>query len=311
MPVYIIKRIALLFPVLFVVLLVAFFLVRLGTGDFAHIYWRMHAGNRSPTHAELEAIRVEMGLNDALIVQFFRWVGDVARLRLGKTLYTKEEVSTELAARLPYTAMLTGAAVLLAATLAFPLGVISAARPGSIADGLARILASSGIAMPQFWLALLLIYFVGFKMRLLPQLGSGTPLHLVLPALTLAAGPAATLTRLIRANMLEQIGCEFVDTAYAKGLSKTRVLLKHVLRPALVPVITFLGLQLGFIFGDSVIVETVFSWPGIGKWAVDGIFDHDMPILRAYILLMGCVFVFVNLLIDILYVWIDPRVRYQ
>ena len=130
-----------------------------------------------------------------------------------------------------------------------------------------------------------------------------------MPAFTLAVGPAATLTRLIRANMLEIMTHDFVATAYAKGLPRHRVILKHIFRPALVPVVTMIGLQFGFIFGGAVVVETIFSWPGVGKWAVDGIFHRDMPIIRAFILVMGVIFVTANLLVDLVYMWIDPRIR--
>jgi len=306
---YVLKRILLLFPVLFAVLLLTFFLTQLAAGDFAKIYWRMHAGNQTPTMAQLEKIRDEMGLNDPLLIQFFRWVGDVVRLRLGKTLYTKQDVAKELAARFPYTLALTGTALAFAILLAVPLGILSASKPGSFLDGLARVFASSGIAMPQFWLGLVLIYLIGFKLRLLPQLGSGTPMHLILPAITLALAPAATLTRLTRANMLEIMTNDFVSTAYAKGLPKFRVILKHVFRPALIPVVTMIGMQFGFIFGGAVVVETIFSWPGVGKWAVDGIFHRDMPILRTFILVMGFLFVIINMIVDLIYTWIDPRIR--
>lgn len=300
-----------MFPVLFVVLLVSFFLIHMAAGDSAMIYWRMHAGNQSPTRVQLEEIRVKMGLNDPLVVQFFRWIGEVARLDLGKTLYTKQPVREEFAARFPYTLSLTAAAVILVVLIALPMGILSASKPGSFWDGLSRVLASSGIAIPQFWLGLLLLYFLSFKLRIFPMLGSGSILHLVLPAITLAVGPAATLTRLTRANMLETMTHDYVTTASAKGLTKWRVLLKHVLRPALIPVLTMIGLQFGFIFGGAVVVESVFSWPGLGKWAIDGIFKRDMPILRAFILTMGCLFVFLNLLVDLLYIWIDPRIRYE
>lgn len=308
---YVLKRIILIFPVLFVVLVVSFFLIHIASPDFAMIYWRMHAGNQSPTRAQLEKIRVEMGLNDPLIVQFFRWIGEVARLDLGKTLYTKQSVSEEFAARFPYTLSLTVAALIIVVLIALPLGILSASKPGSFWDGLSRVFASSGISIPQFWLGLLLLYFFSFKLHLLPMLGSGTILHLVLPAITLALGPAATLTRLTRANMLDIMTQDYVTTAFAKGLMKWKVLLKHVLRPALIPVLTMIGLQFGFIFGGAVVVESVFCWPGIGKWAIDGIFQRDMPILRAFILTMGCLFVFLNLLVDLLYIWIDPRIRYE
>jgi len=299
---YILKRLLMVIPVLLGVLLITFIIMQIAAGDQARIYWRTHAGNQTPTKAQLDEIREKLGLNDPLVIQFLRWTGDVVRLRLGQTLYTKQSVVKELIDRFPYTLALTASALLMAIVIAMPLGILSATYIRTFIDGTARLFASSGICMPQFWLGLLLIYFLGFK-------GSGTPLHLVMPAFTLAVGPAATLTRLIRANMLEIMTHDYVSTAYAKGLPRHRVILKHIFRPALVPVVTMIGLQFGFIFGGAVVVETIFSWPGIGKWAVDGIFHRDMPIIRAFILIMGVIFVTANLLVDLVYMWIDPRIR--
>ena len=306
---YALKRTLFVFPVLFGVLLLTFVIMQVAAGDPAKVYWRTHAGNQTPTLAQLEEIRVQLGLNDPLPIQFLRWVGEVVRLKLGKTLYTKQDVAQELFARFPYTLVLTGSALLVAVLIAVPLGILSAVYPKSFLDGLVRIFATSGICIPQFWLGLLLIYFMGFKLKLLPQMGSGTPLHLIMPALTLGVGPAAFLTRLVRANMLEVMTQDYVVTACAKGLSRRRLILKHVFRPALIPVVTMIGLQFGFIFGGAVVVETIFSWPGLGKWAVDGIFYRDMPVIRAFIMVMGVIFVTANTLVDLVYMWVDPRIR--
>jgi peptide/nickel transport system permease protein len=303
------RRLLMVGPVLFVVLLVTFVVMRFAAGDEAKIYWRMHSGNMTPTRAQLEAIREELGLNAPLPVQFLRWTGQVLRFDLGRTLWTNQPVAQELLERLPATLALAGTALGFAIVISVPLGIVSAARPGSWADAVARVFAISGISLPQFWLGLLLMYVVSFKLQLLPMMGSGGPQHLVLPALTLAMGPAAMLTRLTRANMLEIMTQDFAKTASAKGLSESAVLVKHVLRPALIPVVTLVGLQFGFLFGGAVVVETIFSWPGLGKWAVDGIFHRDMPVVRAFILLMGVIFVVANLLVDLVYVWIDPRIR--
>lgn len=307
----VIQRLLLVVPVLFVVLLLTFVVMQWAAGDPARIYWRTHAGNMTPTPEQLAAIRTQLGLDDPAVVQFARWVGHVLRLDLGTSLWTKQPVWDELRSRLPATLVLAVTALFLAVMIAMPLGVLSAARHGSRLDGLVRVFAVSGISLPQFWLGLLLIYVVSFKWRWLPMMGSGGLPHLVLPALTLAMGPAAMLTRLVRASILEIMPDDFVQVARAKGLSQPAVLLKHVLRAALIPVVTLVGLQFGFLVGGAVVVETIFSWPGVGKWAVDGIFNRDLPVLRAFILVMGVVFVLVNLLVDLLYVWIDPRVRVE
>lgn len=303
------RRLLMVVPVLFAVLLLTFVVMRFAAGDEARIYWRMHSGNMTPTRAQLEAIREELGLNAPVPVQFLRWAGQVLRFDLGRTLWTKQPVAQELLERLPATLALAGTALGFAVLLSVPLGILSAARPGSWVDAVARVFAISGISLPQFWLGLLLMYFVSFKLQLLPMMGSGGPQHLVLPALTLAMGPAAMLTRLVRANMLEIMTQDYAKTAYAKGLSEPAVLVKHILRPALIPVVTLVGLQFGFLFGGAVVVETIFSWPGLGKWAVEGIFHRDMPVVRAFILLMGVIFVVANVVVDLVYVWIDPRIR--
>lgn len=304
-----IRRLLMVVPVLGLVLLVTFVVMRFAAGDEAKIYWRMHSGNMTPTHAQLEEIREELGLNDPVPVQFLRWAGQVVRGDLGRTLFTKQLVAQELVERLPFTLALAGTALAFAVALSVPLGIVSAARPGSWVDAAARVFAISGISLPQFWLGLLLIYLVSFKLGLLPMMGSGGPQHLVMPALTLAMGPAAMLTRMVRANMLELMSQDFAKTAYSKGLSERAVLVKHVLRPALIPVVTLVGLQFGFLFGGAVVVETIFSWPGVGKWAVDGIFRRDMPVVRAFILTMGVIFVVANTVVDLVYLWIDPRLR--
>ncbi|MCX5841232.1 MAG: ABC transporter permease, partial [Deltaproteobacteria bacterium] len=234
---YALKRMLFVFPVLFGVLFLTFLIMQVAAGDPAKVYWRTHAGNQTPTLAQLEEIRVQLGLNDPLPIQFLRWVGEVVQLKLGKTLRTKQDVTQELFARFPYTLVLTGSALFVAILIAIPLGILSAAYPKSFLDGLVRIFATSGICIPQFWLGLLLIYFMGFKLKLLPQMGSGTPFHLIMPALTLGVGPAAFLTRLVRANMLEIMTQDFVATACAKGLSRSRLIFKHVFRPALIPVV--------------------------------------------------------------------------
>lgn len=303
------QRLLMVVPVLFVVLLVTFVVMRLAAVDEAKVYWRMHSGNMTPTAAQLEEVRRELGLNDPLPVQFLRWAGQVIRFDLGRTLWTKQPVARELLDRLPATLALAGTALAFAIAISLPLGIVSAARPGSRLDALARIFAISGISLPQFWLGLLLMYVVSYKLQLLPMMGSGGPRHLVLPALTLAMGPAAMLTRMVRANMLEVMTQEYARTAYAKGFSEVGVLVKHVLRPALIPVVTLVGLQFGFLFGGAVVVETIFSWPGLGKWAVEGIFHRDMPVVRAFILLMGVIFVVANLVVDLVYLWVDPRIR--
>ena len=307
----VVQRLLLLVPVLFVVLLVTFVILQFAAGDPAKIYWRTHAGNMTPTPEQLEEIRQKLGLNDPQVVQFARWVGSVLRLDLGRTLWTNQLVLDELRARLPYTLALAGAALALAVAISVPLGVVSAARPGSWIDALARALAISGISIPQFWLGLLLIYGLSFKLKLFPMMGSGGPLHLALPALTLAVGPAAMLTRLVRANMLELMSYDFVRVAYAKGLAEPRVLLKHVLRPALIPVVTLIALQMPIVFGGAIVTEQIFRVPGIGSLLISAMLANDTPVIMAVTFVFSCLVVLCNLIADILYAWLDPRIAFR
>jgi len=217
--------------------------------------------------------------------------------------------SVAISARFPATAQVALLATLFGVTLSLPLGVLSAVRRNALMDHLCRLWALFGASLPSFWLAYLLILLFAVHLQLLPVAGRGTHAHVVLPALTLGVGAAATLTRLTRSSLLETLREEYVRTAHAKGLSEHAVIARHALPNSLIPLVTALGIRLGHLLAGSAIVETVFGWPGIGKLMVDAIYNRDYPLIQGFVLFTGTVFVLLNLFVDVLYGWLDPRVR--
>ena len=307
---YITRRILNLVPVLLGISLLAFSLSALAPGDPALRILRMQS-DAPPTRAAVERLRAELGLDAPFALRYLRWLGDASRGDLGRSYRTGEPVLQALAVRFPATAQVAVVSTLLVLVIALPLGVLSAVRRNAPVDHASRIWALVGASMPSFWLAYVLILMFSVSLRLLPVAGHGTAAHLVLPSVTLALGGAATLTRLTRSSLLETLGEDFVRTARAKGLASFRVIARHALQPGLIPVVTALGIRLGHLLAGAAIVETVFAWPGIGKFVVDSIYDRDYPVIQGFVLFTGIVFVLVNLLVDLVYVWIDPRIRIE
>ncbi len=305
---YLLRRLAYLVPVLLGISLLAFGLGRLAPGDPARDVLSRTTG-RQPTHREVLAERHRLGLDRPLAVQYVSWLGDAARGDLGVSYTTGEPVARAIGETLPLTLELAGSAFLLALALGIPLGVIAADRSWSWVDHLVRTVALVAASVPGFWVAYLLILALSVHLHLLPPLGTGGLSHLVLPSVTLALFDIALLARLTRATVLETLGEDYVRTARAKGLSRRRVLLRHALRPALIPLVTWSGMNFGYLLGYSVVVETVFAWPGLGYSAVLAIQARDYPFIQAFVLVMGAVFVALNLAVDLLYPRIDPRVR--
>jgi peptide/nickel transport system permease protein len=307
MLIYLLQRLLFLLPVLLGVSLITFGLINLAPGDPADLILR--AGGVEPTWEAVEALREELGLNDPVYIQFGRWVRQAARLDLGKSFRTGQPVAAEILCRFPATLELACAALALVVLLALPLGILAALYRHALVDHLTRFGALAGASMPGFWLGLLLIYLFAVKLRLLPVMGRGGIEHLVLPAITLAFGMAATYARLLRASMLEVLGQDFIRVARAKGLAEKWVIGRHALKNALLPVVTMLGLSFGHLLGGTVIVESIFAWPGVGKFCLDAIFNRDYPVVQGYALFMAVVFVAVNLAVDLSYRLLDPRVR--
>ncbi len=305
---YLLRRVLYLVPVWLGISLLAFSLANLAPGDPARIVAQRQFGD-VVTEEAVQRIRVELGLNDPFPVRYLRWLGQAVQGDFGKSYRTGESVLPSLLERFPATLQIALTALLFGLIIALPLGMISAVHRNSWVDHLSRLGALLGTSIPSFWLGYILIIIFAVTLKILPVAGRGGPQHLILPALTLGLGAASSLTRLTRATLLQVLDEEYLTTARSKGLSGRAVILRHALKNALIPVITVLGTRFGQLLGGSVIVETVFAWPGIGKYVVDSIYDRDYPTIQGFVLFMGTVFVLVNLLVDLSYMWLDPRVR--
>ncbi len=300
-----IKRIFGTIPVVFGVLLLTFMLVHMVPGDPVEVML-----GESVAMADREALRTELGLDQSLAVQFGRYLSHLAHGDFGYSIHTRAPVLDLLVQRLPATIRLACFALLIAVVIGLPLGVLAALKSGKWPDSLATLSSLTVSAMPHFWLGPLLMLVFAVWLGWLPVSGMDQSASIILPALTLGCGLAAILTRMTRASLLEVLHEDFVRTARAKGLAERTVILKHALRAALLPVITVLGLQLGSLLAGAVITETVFGWEGIGRLLVESIEKRDYPITQACVLVIAMSYVLVNLLTDLIYMRIDPRVRF-
>ncbi|MGQ0572376.1 MAG: nickel ABC transporter permease [Armatimonadota bacterium] len=260
--------------------------------------------------ADQHALREELGLNKPLYVQYWRYATSALRGDLGRSVRSNRPVISEIAWRFPNTARLSLAALLLAVAIGGAVGVLSAVRRNTVFDHSAMVTVLVGLSMPSFWLGLMLMIVFAVRLEWVPVAGYEGWQYLILPGITLAAAPAAVLARLTRSSMLEVLNQDYVRTARAKGLRRMTVVLKHALKNSLLPVVTVLGLQFGYLLGGAVITETVFAWPGIGRLVVDAILARDFPVVQGTVLMMALGFVMVNLVVDLLYVYLDPRVRF-
>jgi len=250
-----------------------------------------------------------LGFDRPLYEQFGRYLGNALQGNLGVSLRMNRPVTTLILERLPATLQLTVAALVIAVVVAIPAGIVSAVKRGTLIDRLAMAGAVAGQAIPIFWLALLLIAFFGVRLRWLPVYGSGSLAHFVLPAVSLSTIIMGRLARLVRSSMLEVLGQDYVRTARAKGVGESRVLAVHALKNAAIPIVTLLGLQFAQLLGGAVVTETIFAWPGIGRLVVEAIFNRDFPVVQGVVLLVSLIFVAVNLLVDLSYAVLDPRIR--
>lgn len=303
---YILKRLATLIPVIIGVTFIIFFIMDFTPGDPA----RLTLGNMASQEA-VDAFREEQGLNDPFWVRFGRYVLKMARGDLGISYRTRKPVFVELTSRFPATMVLAITSIFLALALSVPIGILSAVRQNSIFDNIGMVLALLGIAMPLFWLGLVLIMTFSLNLGWLPSGGYGSLKQLILPAFTVGAGCAANIARITRSSMLEIIRQDYIRTAKAKGVSRRNVIFVHALRNAWIPIITVAGLQFGTLLGGIVIVENVFSWPGVGNFLLTSINIKDTPCVLGAIALFTISFSIVNLLVDILYAYIDPRIKSQ
>lgn len=300
---YILRRLFLSVFVVIGVTVVVFMLVRL-SGDPTALMISPDASAE-----DVAELRRRMGFDRPVLVQFWEFLTGVVRGDFGNSLRYREPAFGLVVERLSATVQLTVAALLIAVAVALPAGIISAVKRNTVWDRLAMFLALFGQSMPVFWFGILLILIVSVQLQLLPSSGSGSLRHLILPAITLGLYSTARITRLVRSEMLETISQDFVRTARAKGLRERAVLYCHALRNALIPVVTVIGIEAGGMLGGAVITETVFAWPGIGQLAVRSIFNRDYPLIQAIVFTIACLFVLINLVVDIIYAMLDPRIK--
>jgi peptide/nickel transport system permease protein len=329
----VIERILLAIPIMFGVAIIVFVFVRLTPGDPVDI---MMGQGGSISEGEIENLRSEFNLDKPISTQLWYYLRDAAQGDLGYSYVKKKPVTTLILERLPATIELTVGALMLALLIAFPIGIISAVRQNSLIDRMSMGFSFLGISMPGFWLGIVLILFFSVRLKWLPvqgRIGSDIRLndvtgfyvldsiitgngkallssleHLLLPSLTLGASIASIVARVLRSSMLEVLRSDYVELARAKGAPESRVVTKHALRNALIPTVTVVGLQVGVLLGGNMIVETVFGWPGLGRMVVDAIFNRDFQLIQGSVMIYAFTFVAVNLVVDILYTFLNPRI---
>jgi peptide/nickel transport system permease protein len=303
---FLVRRLALTVPVLLGVATLVFALIHLIPGDPAQTIL-----GETASEAEVAALRQHLGLDRPLLEQYAGFLTNAARGDLGTSLRSNAPVAQEIADRLPATLELAAAAMFVAIGVSIPLGIIAAVRRGTIVDHAATTLALTGISIPNFWLGPLLALVFAVELGWLPVSGRGTLANLVLPAISLGAALAAILARMTRASLLEELREPYVQAARARGASRARAVLRHAFRNSLIPVVTLIGLQFGAVLTGAVITETVFAWPGIGRLLIQSIGFRDYPIVQGCILFIAVTYVGMNLLTDLVYGVLDPRIRYD
>lgn len=312
MAAYALKRLLQLIPVLLIVSLIVFFIVQLIPGDPVTV---MLGEERDPE--VYQALRQELGLDRPVYVQYLNWLTRVLQGDLGQSLRTRRPVFTIVMERYPPTVYLALAALILGISIAIPAGILAAVRQNTPYDYSAMFLTLFGISVPNFWFAMLLILWLGVYLGWFPTIGYAAPgtdfplflSHLTLPALVLGTDIASTTTRYLRAEMLEQLRLDYVRAARAKGLPPKLVFYKHALKNSLIAAVTIVGLQVGRLLGGSTVVETIFGWPGLARLVLDAVYARDYPVLQGAVLLLAFSYVMINLLVDLLYKWLNPRLR--
>jgi len=299
------RRLTIAVPVLFGVTILVFLILHLIPGDPAQI---LLFGSR-PTPQQIAQLRAELGLDQPLPVQYLLYLGRLAHGDLGQSFITNRPVAEEIAQRLPDTLELTFAAMLVAVLIGMPVGIIGGVRPGSWADRLSSGFAVLGVAVPYFWFAVVLVLIFAVDLRLLPSLGEGSWDSIILPAVSLGWGLSAIIARLLRNNLVEIYRQPYMQVARAKGLSERTVLYAHALKNALIPVVTILGLQFGNVLSGAVVVEVIFGRPGIGSYLVQAIQAKDIPAVQSIVLMIAVVYILINLVVDLAYGFLDPRIR--
>ena len=306
---YILKRLLMLIPVILGVTFIVFFILNLSPGDPA----AMILGEQATAEA-IEMKREELGLNDPILVRYFNYMKDLLHGDMGVSYRNSISVWEQVTDRFPNTVVLAIAGILVALLIGLPLGILSAKKQNTIIDNISMVLSLIGVSMPNFWFGLLVVMLFSLKLGWLPSQGMGEGfvpllLSLILPALTLGTGSAGSIARMTRSSMLEVIRQDYISTARAKGVDERTVTFQHMLRNALIPIITAVGLQFGGLLGGAMLTETVFSWPGLGRLMVENIKSKDIPMVLGCVVFLATMFTIVNLLVDIVYAFVDPRIK--
>lgn len=303
---YILKRLLVSIPILFLVVTLVFFAFQLIPGDPA----RMYAGENAPLE-QVEAVRKEMGLDRPVLVQYSTYLARLVQGDMGKSLFTRRTVALEIGSRFGNTFKLALAAIVVATVLGITMGAISALKRGKLPDYVVTFIALFGISIPVFWLGILMMYLFSVTLGWLPSAGHGTWKHYVMPTISLAVFSLAFIARMTRSALLETLQQDYVRTARAKGVKERMVLLMHSLRNALLPVTTVVGLRFGYMVGGAVVTEQVFAWPGLGQLLIISVGQRDIPLVQGLLLVFAASFVVVNLVVDIVYASLDPRIRHR
>ncbi|HJX43109.1 MAG TPA: ABC transporter permease [Geodermatophilus sp.] len=302
---HIVRTLLLSLITLFGVSVLIFLMLRVLPGDPARVLAGLNASEE-----QVARLREQLGLDQSLLAQYWSFLTGVLTGDLGESARTSRPVSSEIAVRLPATLILAVTATVIGSVVGITAGVIAAVRRNSLLDHAISSVAMMGVSMPVYWLGLLLILLFAVTLGWLPAAGSGEPLSIVLPAVTLAAFSTALVSRMTRASMLEVLGQDYIRTAEAKGAAPRTVIIKHALRNAFIPILTVISLQFGALLGGAVLTETVFGWPGIGRLLVDSIGARDFAVVQGIVLVYAAVFILLNVIVDVLYVVVDPRIRY-
>ena len=304
---YLLRRIFAAVMTIWVTTIAVSMLIHVVPGDPVQI---MYAQSQGTTPEQLEQIRHALGLDRPIIEQYFMYMGRLLHGDLGHTIRGGQPVLDLLMLRLPYTLLLAGTALVISVAIGLSLGFVAAYKRGSWLDTILMTAAILGVSMPSFWLGLILLFTFAVRLEWLPVAGHGLQ-NLILPAITLGVANAAIIARLTRSSMIDIFDQDFVRTARAKGLPRTAVLYRHALRAGLVPIVTMIGMQFTYMMGGAIVVENVFGWNGVGRMAIQAIFQRDYPLIQGFILMFACIVVLVSIVMDVLYVWLDPRIRYR
>lgn len=308
---YIIKRIVIVFGILWMVATMTYFTVHVTPGDTATAILYSVGGENAVSPENLEHVRNKFDLNRPIHEQYLEWVTNAFKMEFGTSYKYGKPVSYMLKLRLPNTIKLGLTAFLISVIIAIPLGIISALKHNKFVDHLSRIFTLLASSFPAFWIALVFIIIFSIKLKLFPVSGMDSAKSIVLPAVTLSLGMMAATTRMMRSSMLDVMGQDYIWVAKAKGLRRNEIIWSHILRNAMPPIITVLGLQIGHILGGAVVIENIFSWPGVGGLFIDAINAKDMPMIEGCVLVIAFGYAIINLVVDIIYACIDPRLKYS